>query len=94
MNDTNNKIHIKLSKNIKIKLPTNNTVVPFTNVVMCGSCQTELAKLPAEHVDLIVTSPPYWTLKRYNEGKDQLGHVEDYEVFLAQLEMLFRICVM
>lgn len=41
-------------------------------------------------VHLIVTSPPYWTLKRYNEGKDQLGHVEDYEVFLAQLEMVWK----
>jgi len=26
-------------------------------------------------------SPPYWTLKRYNEHADQLGHVADYNEF-------------
>jgi len=32
-----------------------------------------------------VTSPPYWTLKRYNENPNQLGHVADYETFLSEL---------
>jgi DNA modification methylase len=41
--------------------------------------------LEDESVHLIVTSPPYWTLKRYNEGKSQLGHIDDYELFLSQI---------
>jgi len=41
--------------------------------------------VPDESVHLVVTSPPYWTLKRYNESGDQLGHVEDYEAFLEEL---------
>lgn len=45
-----------------------------------------------ESVHLVVTSPPYWTLKRYNEGKSQLGHVEDYETFLGELEKVWREC--
>ncbi len=38
-----------------------------------------------ESIHLVVTSPPYWTLKRYNESPNQLGHVADYETFLAEL---------
>lgn len=41
-------------------------------------------------VDLVVTSPPYWTLKKYNDNQDQLGAVEDYEDFLDQLDEVWR----
>ncbi len=43
-----------------------------------------------ESVHLVVTSPPYWTLKRYNENEAQLGHVSDYEAFIAELEQVWR----
>jgi site-specific DNA-methyltransferase (adenine-specific) len=43
-----------------------------------------------ESVHLVVTSPPYWNLKRYNENPDQLGHVQDYEIFLGELEKVWR----
>jgi site-specific DNA-methyltransferase (adenine-specific) len=50
----------------------------------------ELSYLPDESVHLAVTSPPYWNLKRYNENPDQLGHIQDYEAFLAELEKVWR----
>ncbi len=43
-----------------------------------------------ESVDLVVTSPPYWTLKKYNDHDDQLGDVADYEQFLDQLDQVWR----
>ncbi len=43
-----------------------------------------------ESVHLAVTSPPYWTLKRYNENTDQLGHVADYETFLSELAKVWK----
>ena len=43
-------------------------------------------------VHLIVTSPPYWTLKTYPEAEAQLGAVEDYEQFLASLDRVWREC--
>ena len=43
-----------------------------------------------ESVHLVVTSPPYWTLKRYNENSNQLGHVSDYESFLAELASVWK----
>ncbi|MBX3472992.1 MAG: site-specific DNA-methyltransferase [Planctomycetes bacterium] len=43
-----------------------------------------------ESVHLVVTSPPYWTLKRYNDSPAQLGHVKDYEQFLADLNRVWN----
>ncbi|MFN0134625.1 MAG: DNA-methyltransferase [Phycisphaerae bacterium] len=48
--------------------------------------------LAANSVHLVVTSPPYWTLKRYNDGESQLGHVEDYNEFNDQLDEVWRNC--
>jgi len=50
----------------------------------------DLSFLDNESIHLIVTSPPYWNLKRYNENPDQLGHVNDYESFLNELEKVWR----
>lgn len=49
-------------------------------------------RLDPESVHLIVTSPPYWTLKEYNRAEGQLGAVADYETFLDQLDEVWRRC--
>lgn len=43
-------------------------------------------------VHLVVTSPPYWTLKRYNENHAQLGAVTDYDAFMDELDKVWRHC--
>ncbi|MBS1259418.1 MAG: DNA adenine methyltransferase YhdJ [Candidatus Scalindua arabica] len=50
----------------------------------------DLSFLPNESVHLVVTSPPYWNLKRYNENSDQLGHIDDYETFLKELKKVWK----
>ena len=42
----------------------------------------DLSFLPDESVHLVLTSPPYWTLKKYRDNDNQLGDVADYEQFL------------
>ncbi len=51
-------------------------------------------KLPLERasVHLVLTSPPYWTLKEYNPGEGQLGYVAEYEQFLAELDRVWKNC--
>jgi DNA modification methylase len=49
-------------------------------------------ELAAESVHLVVTSPPYWTLKEYNRVEGQLGSVADYERFLDELDAVWRRC--
>ncbi len=46
--------------------------------------------IPEASVHLVVTSPPYWTLKRYRETEGQLGHVEEYEEFLSELDRVWQ----
>jgi modification methylase len=53
----------------------------------------DLSFLEDESVHLVITSPPYWNLKRYQENPDQLGHIQDYEAFLAELEKVWRHCL-
>lgn len=43
-------------------------------------------------VHLVVTSPPYWTLKKYNHRAGQLGAVSDYEEFMDELDKVWRHC--
>jgi DNA modification methylase len=51
-----------------------------------------LSWIPDESVHLIVTSPPYWILKKYEPHAAQLGSLEDYEEFLCELDKSWREC--
>jgi DNA modification methylase len=52
----------------------------------------DLDFISAESVHLVLTSPPYWTLKQYREHPNQLGSVQHYDTFLAELEKVWRGC--
>lgn len=53
----------------------------------------DLSWIPDASIHLVVTSPPYWTLKEYAPGnEDQMGHFEDYEHFLSELDKVWREC--
>ena len=52
----------------------------------------EIDFLLPNSVHLVVTSPPYWTLKEYNEGDGQMGFIEDYETFLNELDRVWQAC--
>ena len=48
--------------------------------------------LQADDIHLVLTSPPYWTLKEYRKSEGQLGYVEDYEAFLGELDRVWERC--
>jgi DNA modification methylase len=50
------------------------------------------SNLEENSVHLVVTSPPYWTLKRYNESDSQLGHLDDYDEFIGALDTVWKHC--
>jgi DNA modification methylase len=52
----------------------------------------DLSFIPDESIHLIVTSPPYWILKKYREHPCQLGHIDDYEKFIAELSKVWKHC--
>ena len=50
----------------------------------------DLSFIADESIHLVVTSPPYWALKRYNDIEGQMGHIADYEQFLGELNRVWR----
>lgn len=70
--------------------------VPTTHKLILGDARY-LDSLPSESVHLVVTSPPYWTLKAYPAREGQLGAVADYDEFLHGLDKIwahgFRLLV-
>ena len=68
---------------------------PFTRTVhrIWQGDARDLSEIPDESVHLVVTSPPYWTLKEYTGGGDnQLGAIEDYELFLDEMDKVWAEC--
>jgi modification methylase len=53
----------------------------------------ELNFIRDESVHLVVTSPPYWTLKEYNHSDGQMGDIADYEQFLRELDRVWEHCL-
>jgi DNA modification methylase len=53
----------------------------------------DLSMLDDESVDLVLTSPPYFNLKDYENktgGEDQLGDIDDYEFFNEQVDQVWK----
>lgn len=65
--------------------------VPTGHRLHCADSR-EMPFLQRESVHLVLTSPPYWTLKEYDDIEGQLGHVADYEAFLVDLDRVWKAC--
>lgn len=63
--------------------------VPTHHRLIVGDSR-DMAAIPDESVHLVVTSPPYWTLKSYPKRSGQLGLIEDYQEFLSALDDVWR----
>jgi site-specific DNA-methyltransferase (adenine-specific) len=50
-----------------------------------------MREVPNESVHLIVTSPPYWQLKDYGDGK-QIGFNDSYEEYINNLNLVWSEC--
>ena len=65
---------------------------PTTHRLRRGDAR-DLSFLPDASVQLAVTSPPYWTLKEYNHVAGQLGDVQAYQEFHAELSKVWKECL-
>jgi site-specific DNA-methyltransferase (adenine-specific) len=71
--------------------PRNNPQLSTLHRLVHGDAR-DLSFIPDASVHLVVTSPPYWTLKRYEENPNQVGHIADYEQFLDNLRRVWKEC--
>src|SRR5687768_5539365 len=53
----------------------------------------DLSFLGDVSVHLVVTSPPYWTLKKYHDHPRQMGSIDEYEHFLHELDKVWAHCL-
>ena len=65
--------------------------IPTTHRIRLGDAR-KMTEIEPESVQLIVTSPPYWTLKEYRNSAGQMGHIEDYDEFLDELDKVWAQC--
>lgn len=75
---------IELIRRTVAQIPTRHTLIR-------GDAR-QISKADIEAVHLVVTSPPYWTLKRYRETPGQMGHIADYDEFLTELDRVWQVC--
>ena len=57
--------------------------------IYAGDCRAVMADMPADSVDCVVTSPPYWQLRDYGHP-DQLGMELTPELYVAAMVDAFR----
>jgi DNA modification methylase len=58
--------------------------------IIYGNSQS-LREVEDDSVQLIVTSPPYWDLKKYGKKEDQIG-AEDYETYIQRMNTVWEEC--
>ena len=63
--------------------------IPTSHYLVHGDARQMRSLLP-ESVHLVLTSPPYWTLKKYDDADGQLGHMSGYDEFLSELGRVWR----
>jgi DNA modification methylase len=51
-----------------------------------------MKEVPDESVHLMITSPPYWQLKDYGNGK-QIGFNDTYEEYINNLNLVWNECI-
>ena len=82
---------IARDKNLIRKLEATIQQIPTAHRLLQGDARN-LSYIEDESVHLVVTSPPYWTLKKYRDHEAQLGDVEDYKDFLHELDKIWKHC--
>lgn len=65
--------------------------MPFLNEIVCGDSEDLLKSIPANSVDLVITSPPYFQQREYGGGG--VGNEKKPDEYISALMRIFRECV-
>lgn len=64
----------------------------MTQHILYHADARNLSFIEDRSVHLVLTSPPYFNLKEYRRGRNQLGIIDDYQQFIDELEKVWREC--
>lgn len=65
--------------------------IPTRHILVHGDAR-RMSKEKVGKAHLILTSPPYWTLKEYRDTSGQLGHIANYDDFIEELDRVWQRC--
>jgi modification methylase len=65
---------------------------PTSHSVYFGDSRHLLKEIPPETVQLVVTSPPYWSARDYAH-KDQIGYNQTFDEYSESLMNVWKACV-
>jgi modification methylase len=84
----------RIAKDAKLTSLIDSAVarVPTKHDLYLDDARLRMTEVGSNTVHLVVTSPPYWTLKEYRKCDGQLGFVTDYETFLCELDTIWQEC--
>lgn len=66
--------------------------IPTTHTLYHGDARNMMDLAP-NSVHLVLTSPPYWILKEYRDSEGQMGHIQNYDEFLDELDRVWTHCL-
>lgn len=61
-------------------------------MIRLGDSFTELKKIKSETIDCIITSPPYYQLRKYGDSDMEIGQEKTINDYLDNLENIFMEC--
>lgn len=67
--------------------------ISFSNRILQGSCLDILPQLPANSVDLVITSPPYFQQRDYGNGVLGIGNEHTEAAYLQNILAVFAACI-
>lgn len=67
----------------------------YINKIICGDSKEVLRRIPAESIDTIITSPPYFSQRSYSESDNLkiVGNEADPKDYINNLVDIFSECV-
>ncbi len=82
---------VRIAKNPDIyrKIEDITSRIPTKHKLYLGDSRN-MDMIPSGSIHLVVTSPPYWTIKKYRPIEGQLGVIQDYEKFIEELNKVWK----
>ena len=68
---------------------TNGRLLPALDSIYCGDALKTLSQWPAEFIDCVVTSPPYFRQRTYHGSHGQVGQERSAEKYITRLRDVF-----
>lgn len=77
----------------RIGFPSDNLAVNERDFIIYNNDSlSQLRLLPDDCIDCMVTSPPYYGLRDYNGGEDEIGREDTLQAYIDALRNVFHEC--